>query len=67
MSEEDKEKSDAVAPSEDAEPDPRILAGLDAPRGVRTKAASASSGYVIFSPLWANKTFHSNPLRAMSQ
>ena len=39
-------KSPAETPADG--PDRRFLAGLDEPRGVRTKAASASSGHVTF-------------------
>lgn len=57
MSDEKIGQSDSPAETPADEPDPRVLAGLDEPRGVRTKAASAGSGYVIFSPLCDDITY----------
>lgn len=52
------EDTEGSPPSNAAsEPDPRVLAGLDEPRGVRTKAASAATGYVIYSPLCDDTTY----------
>ena len=57
MSDEESTQSDSPTETPADEPDPRVLAGLDEPRGVRTKAASASAGYVIYSPLCGDTTY----------